>query len=90
MGLSSENHDLRVTFKYGTNGEPIVEIVVGQEARTFTLWEFTNFWLDIIEMARKATTAQMELLGALQHGSAGQVHGREMRIDLTSKEPRVE
>ena len=62
MVYKLENRNLRVTFTNQNCMEPLVELVLGSEVRTFQLAEFTNFWLDMIEMGRRALTAELDSL----------------------------
>ena len=66
-----KKHDITVTFTRREDREPIVLFALGSELRAFKLGEFTDFWLSMIEEARKA---QSEYL----RSSAGNVQ-REAR-----------
>ncbi len=55
-------HDLRVTFTQKDHRGPFVELAVGSEVRTLPLGEFTNFWLDMIEMGRIVLTAELDFV----------------------------
>lgn len=55
-------HDLRVTFTQQNPSGPFVELALGSEVRSLPLGEFTNFWLDMIEMGRLVLTAELDSL----------------------------
>jgi hypothetical protein len=39
-----------------------VQIALGSEVRTLSLNEFTTFWLDMVEISREETAAQLNFL----------------------------
>lgn len=62
MVYKLEKQDLKVTFANQDNMEPLVELVLGSEVRTFPLAEFANFWLEMIEMGRRALVSVLDSL----------------------------
>lgn len=62
MVYKLEKQDLRVTFSEQDQRWPLVELALGSEVRTFPLAEFTNFWLDMIEMGRRTLIAALDSL----------------------------
>jgi hypothetical protein len=57
-----KSHAMRVTFIHLDHMNPVVELALGSEVRTFRLEEFTDFWLAMIEAGRDAITAHLEFL----------------------------
>ncbi len=57
-----KKHDLRVTVSRLESSRILVQIALGSEVRTLSLNEFTIFWLDMVEISREATTAQLNFL----------------------------
>ena len=57
-----KKHDMTVTFTRREDTKPIVLLAVGLEMRTFELGEFTDFWLSMIEDARKTHNEYLEAL----------------------------
>jgi len=68
-----KKHDMTVTFTRREDTEPIVLLALGSEMRAFELGEFTDFWLSMIEDARKTHS---EYLEALQEMSRGKWRGK--------------
>lgn len=59
MVYEFKSHDMTVTFTRREDAEPIVLFALGSEMRAFKLGEFTDFWLSMIEDARKTDSQQM-------------------------------
>jgi len=57
-----KSHAMRVTFIHLDHMNPVVELALGSEVRTFRLEEFTDLWLTMIEAGREAITAHLEFL----------------------------
>ena len=57
-----KSHAMTVTFIHLDQMNPVVELALGSEVRTFRLEEFTDFWLAMIEAGRDAITAHLEFL----------------------------
>lgn len=57
-----KSHEMTVTFIHLDHMNPVVELTLGSEVRTFRLEEFTDFWLAMIEAGRDAITAHLEFL----------------------------
>jgi hypothetical protein len=55
-----KKHDITVTFTRREDTEPIVLFALGSEMRAFKLGEFTDFWLSMIEDARKTLSEYLE------------------------------
>ncbi len=56
-------HDLTITFTQLDQDKPEVVVSLGRETRTFQLEGFINFWLDLVNVGRKATDARLYLTG---------------------------
>ncbi len=69
-------HDMTVTFTHHDGRDPVVQLALGSETRTFELEEFMHFWLTMIEEGRKTTSACLESLGRLPRHS-----GKDDRLD---------
>lgn len=54
-----KRYGLRVTVSSHRTGRGQVEIALGSEVRTLSLTEFTGFWLDMVEISRQGTTAEL-------------------------------
>ena len=52
-------HDLTITFTQLDQDKPEVVVSLGRETRTFHLEGFINFWLDLINVGRKAADAHL-------------------------------
>jgi hypothetical protein len=57
-----KSHAITVTFTHLDHMNPVVELALGSEVRTFRLEEFTDFWLAMIEAGRDAITTHLEFL----------------------------
>src|SRR6266404_2219825 len=57
-----KSHAMTVTFTHLDHMNPVVELALGSEVRTFRLEEFTDFWLAMIEAGRGAITRHLEFL----------------------------
>jgi hypothetical protein len=57
-----KRYGLRVTISSQKSGQGLVEIALGSEVRTLSLSEFTGFWLDMVEISRQGTTAELNFL----------------------------
>jgi hypothetical protein len=66
-----KSHAMTVTFIHLDHMNPVVELVLGAEVRTFRLEEFTDFWLAMIEAGREAITAHLEFLKELPRAKSG-------------------
>jgi len=55
-----EKQDMTVRLCSRRGGEPVVELVLGTEARSFSLSEFVHFWLTIIDVGLKRDIADLE------------------------------
>jgi hypothetical protein len=55
-----EKQDMTVTLFSGRGGEPVVELALGTEARSFSLSEFIHFWLTIIEVGLASDFTELE------------------------------
>jgi len=67
---------MTVTFTRREDTEPIVLLALGSEMRVFKLGEFTDFWLSMIEDARKTHSDYLEAL-------------QEMSREKRTKKPEV-
>jgi len=56
--LQKQNMTVRL-FSRGQS-EPVVELALGTEARSFSLAEFVNFWLTMIEVGLTRDMAELE------------------------------
>src|SRR5260370_2613228 len=56
-------HDLTITFTQLDQDKPEVVVGLGSEIRTFQLEGFINFWLDLVNVGRKAADAHLDLTG---------------------------
>ena len=56
-------HDLTITFTQLDQDKPEVVVSLGRETRTFQLEGFINFWLDLVNVGRKAADAHLYLTG---------------------------
>ena len=63
-----KSHAMTVTFIHLDQMNPVVELALGSEVRTFRLEEFTDFWLAMIEAGRDAITAHLEFLREFPRG----------------------
>lgn len=59
----SKIHDLTAVLVHENPAGLFVDLTLGSETRRFSLGEFTNFWLTMVEEGRKATTAYLDSLG---------------------------
>jgi len=57
-----KSHTMTVTFIHLDHMNPVVELALGPEVRTFRLEEFTDFWLAMIEAGREAIAVHLEFL----------------------------
>ena len=57
-----KSHAMTVTFTHLDHMNPVVELALGSEVRTFRLEEFTDFWLAMIEAGREAIAVHLEFL----------------------------
>ncbi len=57
-----KRYGLKVTISSLKSGRGLVEIALGSEVRTLSLGEFTGFWLDMVEISRQGTTAELKFL----------------------------
>jgi hypothetical protein len=57
-----KRYGLKVTVSSQRGGRGLVEIALGSEVRTLSLSEFTGFWLDMVEISRQGTTAELNFL----------------------------
>lgn len=57
-----KRYGLKVTVSPQRGGRGLVEIALGSEVRTLSLSEFTGFWLDMVEISRQGTTAELNFL----------------------------
>ena len=55
-----EKQDMTVTLFPRAESEPVIELALGTEARSFPLSEFIHFWLTIIEVGFKRDIAELE------------------------------
>jgi len=55
-----EKQDMTVRLCSRPEGEPVVELALGTEARRFSLPEFVHFWLTIIDVGLKRDIADLE------------------------------
>jgi hypothetical protein len=58
----SKKHHLRVRVSRLESSRILVQIALGSDVRTLSLNEFTTLWLDMVEISREATTAQLNFL----------------------------
>jgi hypothetical protein len=65
---------MTVTFTHRDGRDPVVQLALGSETRTFEL-EFTYFWLAMVEEGRKAASFYL-CLGRFPRNS-----GQEDRLD---------
>jgi len=57
-----KRYGLKVSISSLKSGRGLVEIALGSEVRTLSLSEFTGFWLDMVEISRQGTTAELNFL----------------------------
>jgi len=57
-----KRYNLKVTVSCQESGRTLVQIALGSEVRTLSLNEFTGFWLDMVEISREETAAQLSFL----------------------------
>jgi hypothetical protein len=55
-----QKQNMTVTLFSRGQSEPVVELALGTEARTFALAEFVHFWLTMIEVGLKRDIAELE------------------------------
>jgi hypothetical protein len=55
-----EKQDMTVRLFSLRGSEPVIEMALGSEARSFSLSEFLHFWLTIVEVGLKRDIAQLE------------------------------
>jgi hypothetical protein len=55
-----DKHGMTVTLFSRAGSEPVIELALGTETRTFSLSEFLHFWLTIIEVGLKRDIAELE------------------------------
>ena len=60
--FQTKERDMTVTLRHRHDSEPVIEISLGSELRTFRLSEFTHFWLSMIEIGWQADRAYLESL----------------------------
>ncbi len=65
---------MTVTFTRREDAEPIVLFALGSEMRAFKLGEFTDFWLSMIEDARKTDSEHLEALQEMSRGKRKKKH----------------
>ncbi len=56
-------HGLTITFTQLDQDKAEVVVSLGRETRTFHLEGFINFWLDLINVGRKAADAHFYFIG---------------------------
>jgi len=56
-------HDLTITFTHLEHDKPEVMVGLVSKTRTFQLKGFINFWLDLVNVGRKAADAHLDLTG---------------------------
>ena len=56
-------HGLTITFTQLDQNKPQVIVSLSRETRTFHLEGFINFWLDLVNVGRKAADAHLYLTG---------------------------
>ena len=61
-----EKQDMTVRLSSQAASDPIVELALGTEARSFSLGEFVHFWLTMIEVGLKRDIAGLESDEALR------------------------
>ncbi len=71
-----KRYDLKVTVSRQESGRTLVQIALGSEVRTFSLNEFTGFWLDMVEISRVENAMQLSFL-------------KEPRAKKTKKSPET-
>jgi hypothetical protein len=54
-----EKQDLKVTLFSRRGSEPVIELAMGTEARSFSLSEFIHFWLTIVEVGLNSDFARL-------------------------------
>ena len=55
-----EKQDMTVRLSSRRESEPVIELAIGTEARSFSLSEFIHFWLTMIEVGLKRDIAELE------------------------------
>jgi hypothetical protein len=55
-----EKQGMTVTLFSHAVSEPVIELALGTETRTFSLSEFLHFWLTIIEVGLKRDIAELQ------------------------------
>jgi len=61
-----QKQNLTVTLFSRCQSEPVVELALGTEARSFSLAEFVHFWLTMIEVGLTRDIAELESGEALR------------------------
>jgi hypothetical protein len=55
-----EKQDMTVKLLSRPGSKPVIEMVLGTEARRFSFSEFIHFWLTVIEVGLKRDIAELE------------------------------
>jgi hypothetical protein len=55
-----EKQDMTVTLSCRNHQDPVVELALGSEARSFSLSEFIHFWLTMVEVGLKSDISKLE------------------------------
>jgi hypothetical protein len=63
-----QKQNMTVTLFSRGQSEPVVELALGTEARSFSLGEFVHFWLTMIEVGLKRDIAGLESQEVLRLG----------------------
>ncbi len=61
-----QKQNMTITFFSRGQSEPVVELALGTEARSFSLAEFVHFWLTMIEVGLTRDIAELESGEALR------------------------
>jgi len=61
-----QKQNMTVTLFSRGQSEPVVELALGTEARSFSLAEFVHFWLTMIELGVTCDIAELESGEALR------------------------
>ena len=54
-----EKQDMKVTLFCRHGSQPVIELALGTEARSFSLSEFLHFWLTIVEVGLNSDFAEL-------------------------------
>jgi len=79
-----QKQNMTVTLFSRGQSEPVVELALGTEARSFSLREFVQFWLTMIEVGLKRHIAELESGEVLRPNKKGSV--RQVSLQTTTSD----